>query len=102
MDAKPMNKDSGMAGVLLEGNIAFDNGKLSTSYSDYWTQIVRLTDKKTGAERVVFRVQRDKKNPLKGHAGHLGDDLVKRQVVIWSSLGNADPQLPRKIHIVSH
>lgn len=101
MDAKPISNQSAKPGVILEGSIGFANGAFVSSYANYWAQIVRLNDTKTGAQRVVFRVLRDKTGAMQGQAGHLPEDKIKRQVVIWSSLGNADTQLPRKVQITS-
>lgn len=38
---------------------------------------------------------------MRGQAGELKDAEIKRKVVLWSSLGVADPQLPHKISIVA-
>lgn len=96
MDAKASNEQ----GMLREGVLGFENEGFISSYSQYWMQVVRLTDAK-GTERVVFRVLRDKAGAKRGHAGELKDAEIKRKVVLWSSLGAADPQLPHKLAIHS-
>lgn len=49
MDCKPMNNDVSKPGMILEGSIGFENEGIISSYSNYWTQIVRINDSKIGA-----------------------------------------------------
>ena len=100
MDSRPsstLKSATDKPGILLEGSLGFENEGFVSSFSNYWTQIVRSVDKKTKVTRIVFRVTRDKKSTLKGASGDLLDNQIKRQVILWSSLGDADTQLPRKV-----
>lgn len=96
MEAKPVNEP----GMLLEGLLGFENEGLISSYSQYWMQVVRASDGK-GGSRVIFRVLRDKKGQMRGQAGDLPEDAVKRQVVLGSTRGQADPEMPRSVEVTT-
>ena len=70
--SSPKNQQAEKPGIILEGSLGFENGILN--WNNYWTQIVRINDKKSKAQRIIFRVTRDKKTTLKGATGDLPED----------------------------